>query len=231
MPSYLDLGLLLIVTVSALLSMVRGFTREILAIGSWAAAAIAAYYFHPLLLPYIKPYVAKDTVALIIAVAAVFFVTLVIVSIITVRLSDAILDSKVGALDRSLGFLFGAARGFLLGVVAFLFFSWLVPPKSQPEWVATAKSKPLLQATGDQLVALLPEDPENTFLKGLKRDKVPPAEDLPADPEAAPAAPAPDRRTETAPKPATPPGQDRQGLNALIGKTGAAPTKPADKKP
>ena len=47
--------------------------------------------------------------------AAVFFVTLIIVSLFTVRLSDAILDSKIGALDRSLGFVFGAARGFLLG--------------------------------------------------------------------------------------------------------------------
>lgn len=230
MPSYLDLGLLLIVTVSALLSMVRGFTREILAIGSWAAAAVAAYYLYPLVLPYVKPYVAKDTVALILAVAAVFFLTLIIVSIITVRLSDAILDSKVGALDRSLGFLFGAARGFLLGVVAFLFFSWLVPPKSQPEWVATAKSKPLLQATGDELVAMLPEDPENTFLKGLKRDKTPPSEDLPADTEGAPtpSAPAPDKRTDAGSKPA--PGPDRQGLNSLINKS-ATPAKPADKKP
>ena len=146
MPSYLDLALLGIVVVSALLSMVRGFTREVLAIASWAAAAVAAYLLYPRVMPYLEPYIAKDTVRMIASIAIVFFVTLVLVSIITVKLSDAILDSKVGALDRTLGFVFGAARGFLLGVVAFLFFNWLVPPKSQPEWVATAKSKPLLQA-------------------------------------------------------------------------------------
>jgi membrane protein required for colicin V production len=45
MPSYLDLGLIVIILISALLSMVRGFTREVLAIGSWAAAAAAAALF------------------------------------------------------------------------------------------------------------------------------------------------------------------------------------------
>ena len=135
MPSYLDLGLLGVVLISALLAMLRGFTREVLAIASWGAAAIAAIYLHPLLLPYVKPYISKDVVAMAVAAGIVFFVTLIVVSLVTVRLSDAILDSKVGALDRSLGFVFGAVRGLLLCVVAFVFFGWLVPDKSQPEWV------------------------------------------------------------------------------------------------
>ncbi len=146
--------------ISALLAMLRGFTREVLAIASWGAAAIAAIYLHPLLLPYIRPYIAKDVVAMAAAAGIVFFITLVIVSLITVRLSDAILDSKVGALDRSLGFVFGAVRGLLLCVVAFVFFGWLVPDKSQPDWVRTARMRPILQATGDQLMAMLPDDPE-----------------------------------------------------------------------
>ena len=53
--------------------------------------------------------------------------------------SDAILDSKIGALDRTLGFVFGAARGFLLAVVAFAIFNWLVSDKQQPEWVKTPR--------------------------------------------------------------------------------------------
>lgn len=169
MPSYLDLGLIGVVAISAILSMLRGFTREVLAIASWAAAAVAAYYFHPAVLPYIKPYITNDAVALAVAVAAVFLVTLIIVSIITVRISDAILDSKVGAVDRSLGFMFGAARGVLLCVVAFLFFNWLVPEKGQPEWVREAKTRPFLQSSGEQLMAMLPEDPLNALQERVNR--------------------------------------------------------------
>ncbi len=119
MPSYLDLGLIVIILVSALLSMVRGFTREILAIGSWAAAAAAAYFFYPLVVPYIAPYIHKEPIPQVIAAAVVFFATLIVVSVLTVRISDAILDSKVCALDRSLGFLFVAASGFLLRGLAY----------------------------------------------------------------------------------------------------------------
>ena len=135
MPSYLDLGVLGVVFVSALLSMLRGFTREILAIGSWAAAAAAAYYFYPYVLPLSHALHQQADGAQAAAAAVVFFVTLIMVSLFTVRVSDAILDSKIGALDRSLGFVFGAARGFLLAVVAFWIFNWLVGDKQQPEWV------------------------------------------------------------------------------------------------
>ena len=82
------------------------------------------------------------------AAASVFVVTLIIVSLITVKLSDAILDSKVGALDRSLGFLFGAVRGLLLCVIAFVFFNWLVPVQTQPEWVKNAQDEAAFAGDG-----------------------------------------------------------------------------------
>ncbi len=170
MPSYLDLGLIVVILISALLAMLRGFTREVLAIASWGAAAVAAIYLHPLVLPYVKPYFSKDVVALAVSAAIVFFVTLILVSLITVKISDAILDSKVGPLDRSLGFVFGAARGLLLCVIAFVFFTWLVPEKTQPEWVKSARMKPLLQSTGNELMAMLPDDPEGILAK-LKKSK------------------------------------------------------------
>ena len=80
-----------------------------------------------------------------------------------------VLDSRVGALDRTLGFLFGLARGLVIVVVAFLFFDWLVPDRSQPEWVRDAKSQGRAQGTGEWLMSMLPEDPESTILKRLKR--------------------------------------------------------------
>ena len=220
MPSYLDLGLIGVILVSSLLAMLRGFTREVLAILSWALAAVAALYLHPLVLPYLKPYISKDTIALAAAAGLVFFVALVVVSIITVRISDMILDSKIGALDRSLGFVFGAARGLLLCAVAFVFFNWLMPDKNQPEWVKNAKMKPLLAVTGDQIMAMLPDDPESILARLKKPKGAAPAEDSPAETDQdtktpAPAAkPAPTKKSEA---PAAAPTQtDRQRLDALV---------------
>ena len=106
-----------------------------------------------------------------VVVAGTFVGTLLIVSVITVKISDMILDSRIGALDRTLGFLFGLGRGLLIVVVAFLFFSWLVPDKQRPDWVTAAKSRVVLQGTGDWLMSLLPDDPENTILKKFKKNK------------------------------------------------------------
>jgi membrane protein required for colicin V production len=113
-----------------------------------------------------------------ISAGGVFLGTLLIVSIITARISDMVLDSRVGALDRTLGFLFGLGRGLIIVVVAFLFFAWLVPDRSQPDWVRGAKSKVVLQNTGQWLMSMLPDDPESTILKRLKKPK-PEDQDVP----------------------------------------------------
>src|SRR6201981_230821 len=167
----LDLVLLGVMLISGLLAMVRGFMREILSIAAWGAAAIVTLYSFNKLLPTAKTYFSNDTVAAVVVVAGVFVGTLIVVSVITVRISDMILDSRIGALDRTLGFLFGLARGLLIVVVAFLFFSWLVPEKQRPDWVSGAKSVWVLQETGDWLMSLLPDDPENTILKRFKKNK------------------------------------------------------------
>jgi membrane protein required for colicin V production len=168
---YLDIFLIVVMLISGLLAMVRGFMREVLSIASWAAAALLTLYAYPRLKPVVLQYFSNDIVASAITIGGVFLGTLLVVSVITIKVSDTILDSRVGALDRTLGFLFGLARGLVIVVVAFLFFAWLVPDRSQPEWVKNAKSRVVLQGTGQWLMSMLPEDPESTILKRLKRNK------------------------------------------------------------
>lgn len=167
MPITLLDGILLGFTlVSAVLAMVRGFTREVLSIISWVAAAAAAYYFHPAILPYVQPYIDNAQLALLAAAAIVFFIALIIVTVVTMRIADFIIDSRVGALDRTLGFLYGAARGILVVAVGFLFFTWLVG-SNPPAWVTQAKSRPLLEGVGQWLESVLPDDPENSILNRI----------------------------------------------------------------
>jgi membrane protein required for colicin V production len=168
--------------VSAMLAMVRGFSREVLSIVSWVAAAVAAYFFYPTVVPLLEPYIDNFQIRLAAAVAAVFFLALIVVTVITMKVADFIIDSRVGALDRTLGFLYGAARGILVVAVALLFFNWLVGT-SQPTWVVEAKSRPLLEGIGQRLQALLPDDPENTILDRLSRgmDEDPEPETVPVE--------------------------------------------------
>jgi membrane protein required for colicin V production len=190
----LDILLLVVMLVSGLLAMIRGFMREILSIGAWGIAALVTLYSFAKVLPIAQGYFTSNTVATGVTIGSIFLLTLLIVSIITVRISDMILDSRVGALDRTLGFLFGLGRGLIIVVVAFLFFAWLVPEKQQPAWVSGAKSKVVLQSTGQWLMSMLPDDPESTILKRLKK---PAPADQDAPPDAAP--PKPGQRSELQP--------------------------------
>ena len=164
----LDIVLIVVMLVSGLLAMVRGFMREVLSITAWVLAAVATLYSYAKLLPYAKQYFNNDIVATAAVVGGVFMLTLLIVSVLTIRISDMVLDSRVGALDRTLGFLFGLGRGLLIVVVAYAFFDWLVPDRSKPDWVMRAKSKIVLSNAGDWLKQQLPENAESTILKKLK---------------------------------------------------------------
>jgi len=166
--SVLDGILLAVMLVSAMLAMIRGFTREVFSIASWVAAAAATYFLWKDALPYAQRYIDDKNVALGVTVVVIFFVTLLVVSLITMRISDFILDSKAGPLDRTLGFIFGAARGLVLVVIAVLFLNFFIAPERQPGWIAGARTKPWLDSIGNDLLARLPEDPEAEIMDRLR---------------------------------------------------------------
>jgi membrane protein required for colicin V production len=168
--SWLDVILIAIMLISGFLAMVRGFTREVLSIFSWAVAAVAALYLTPRYSGVLSPYIDNPSLVQIVFAAAVFVVTLIIVSLITFRISDKVLDSRVGALDRTLGFIFGLARGFLLVAIVFILFTSLA--RDQPEWIKNARSYPILQQTQVAIESLLPGDPEQ-YLPGHDKPEAP----------------------------------------------------------
>ncbi|HJZ42336.1 MAG TPA: CvpA family protein [Hyphomicrobiaceae bacterium] len=163
--AYLDVALLAILAISGMVAMYRGLTRELLSIVSWAVAAGAVVYFiryhrafaeevakqfsNPVQTSYI--YVAQVAIG-----GLIFLVVLVIVNLITSRISDSVLDSRVGAIDRILGFAFGILRGFVLVVIPYMFYESFVPNQSQQApWVRDAVSRPYIQATGKSLYSVL----------------------------------------------------------------------------
>lgn len=181
--SYLDIFLIAISLISGLLAMYRGLTRELLSIVSWAAAAIAAAVF-----VLSQKRVAEDIaqqigapvqVAQIGLGALIFLVVLIVVHLITSRISDSILDSRVGMIDRLLGLVFGVVRGFILVVIPFMFYEVVYPkPEQQMAFVAQSKSLPYLRSTGEvlrsTLVRLIPRsltEPKEEQRQGHRDDR------------------------------------------------------------
>lgn len=158
--SYLDAALLAIVVLSGLVAMYRGLTREILSILSWVAAAAACVYFVFKFKAQAQQIAEQFHAPLLVAQVAVggiiFLVVLIVVHLITARISDTVLDSRVGAIDRVLGLLFGVVRGFVLVVIPYMFYEAFVPnPEQQYPWVRQAYSLPYIKTTGDSFRIML----------------------------------------------------------------------------
>jgi membrane protein required for colicin V production len=161
----LDLILAGIMIISGLLALMRGFTREVLSLIAWGAAAVAAYFaIHAReLVGFASQYLQPEIVAKIAVGGAVFLVVLILVSLISVKLSDVVVDSAAGAFDRTLGFFYGLARGLVLVVIAYLFYGWLIPFDRQEEWVRNARSLPIIQSVGAVILDLVPPDIAETL--------------------------------------------------------------------
>ncbi len=171
--SWLDVLLIVIMLISGFLAMLRGLTREVLAIMSWALAAGTTLLIWPRYRKDVQQYIQPDLLADAVLGIGVFIIALIIVSLITTRFSDKVLDSRVGALDRTLGFVFGLARGLILVVIVYLFLSPLMPEKDHPNWVREARSLPLIEQTGQMILSLVPEDPL-ALIPGVKNEATAP---------------------------------------------------------
>lgn len=186
----LDFILIGIMLLSGLLALARGFTREVLSLVAWGVAAVAAYFAikQPALVEFAMknvPYLEKEVLAQIAVGAAAFVVVLIIVSIISVKISDYVVDSAAGGFDRTLGFIFGVARGFIFVAIAYLFYGWLLPFDKQEPWVRGAMSLPFIKSTGETLLAFMPPEIADTLSNTalLKNPAQPDQSQQPEQPE------------------------------------------------
>ncbi len=69
----------------------------------------------------------------------------------------------MGALDRTLGFVFGLVRGLILVVIAYELLVAIVPKETLPTWVTEARSLTVIESTGRAIISLLPDNPASIF--------------------------------------------------------------------
>ncbi len=161
----LDIILLSIMILSGFLAMLRGLTREMLSIMSWALAALVTLFAYTYFKDTVRSWFDPRALADASLIAVVFIRALIIFSLLTANVSERVLDSRVGAIDRTLGFVYGLVRGLILVVIAYLIVSQIVEPQNMPEWVKRAQSLRLIESAGTTIKSFLPDNPESIFNK------------------------------------------------------------------
>lgn len=155
----LDGALLILCLISGVLAMYRGVTREVLTLANWVIAGAAGYLMflqRPLAEDLGQKYGQNPTLIQIGMTAVAFLLTLIVIYVITGRIADRVLDSRVGMIDRILGFGFGVVRGALLVVIAFMFYTKFFPiTKEQAGAIPNARSLGFVQGASEKLQTML----------------------------------------------------------------------------
>ncbi len=153
-----DLIVLAIIAISALLGLSRGFVREMLGLAAWLIAAYGAYRFGPQLLPFANRTIENPDLAGIAAYAVAFLALLIVLSIAANLIGRIVRLSALGGLDRTLGLVFGVARGAAVLIAAYILGGQVLPKsESWPPQIKQARTVPLLYHGAVLVAGYLPE--------------------------------------------------------------------------
>lgn len=158
--NYVDIGVLVVIGLSALLALGRGLIKEILSLFGWVGAAIVTYliYFRvPAVREFAHKQIAEQLFADIAAAVVVFVVALIVLGIINHFVVSRIPTGFLGPLDKSLGLVFGLARGVLVVAIAHIMLVYVLPDRSAwPPVIQEARSEPYAARAAEYLTGLIP---------------------------------------------------------------------------
>ncbi|MFC4351663.1 CvpA family protein [Fodinicurvata halophila] len=153
-----DLAILVVLVLSGLLAFSRGFVHEFLGLIAWIGAALVTLHFFLPAQAIARDIIAIEILADIAAGLVLFLVALFFFSLISRTIGKRVRESSIGFLDRSLGLLFGLARGALVVCLLWLVLSWLMPPADRPQWVQEARALPLLESGAELIRDVVPQE-------------------------------------------------------------------------
>lgn len=155
--TWVDAVVLAVIAVSAVLAFLRGLVQEVLGVGAWIGAAVVALLLRSTTAPWLQGKVEPPWLAEALAVAGVFLLVLILLKIVIGFVARVVQDSMLGGLDRTLGLVFGLARGAFLVVLAYILAGMVLPPGDRwPPAVRDSRSLPLVVEGSNWLIAQLP---------------------------------------------------------------------------
>ena len=155
--NWVDLAVLLLLGISALLGLSRGLVRELLGLASWILAGYGAFRFGPAAVPMARQAIGNPDIADPVAYVGVFVLLLIALSLLANLVGRLVRVSALGGLDRTLGLVFGIARGAAILVAAYIPLALALPPDRWPEPVLRARSLPLIYQGAVLVASELPQ--------------------------------------------------------------------------
>lgn len=182
-----DIGVILILLISAGVSFFRGLIREVLTILGVFGGGFAALTFGPMAIPLMNDWygvkdgketeklfdlIPLDIAAQISGYAGVFLLVFMILQLASYLISSAVQAMGLGPVDRTLGVFFGLARGLLLLGILYLPFHLVLSDENKKDWFEKSRTMVFVQATTDWLTSFVPQDASSEKIAEETRDKL-----------------------------------------------------------
>ena len=123
--NYVDYLAIAILFVSAMLSTIRGMTREFLGLVGWFIAIFIAKLSSPVLIPLLESFISVSVVITPISWIIPFFAAFIVWYVFASAVSPSLSRAGLGALDGGMGVFFGLARGIVIVVLCYLMVVFL----------------------------------------------------------------------------------------------------------
>lgn len=151
-----DYVLIGIIAVSTLISLLRGFLREILSLVTWILAGAVALAFTPQLAGMLESMIEIPALRAVVAFVVLFVIVLILGAVVSFLIGQVVKKNGLSGADRVLGLLFGLARGLVIVIV--LVFLIGLTPMSQDDWWRESAMVDALSRTTAWLEQFLPEE-------------------------------------------------------------------------
>jgi len=154
--TWIDFTLIGVVALSALISLLRGFIREALALVGWVAAVWIALTFTEPVAAMFSGQVSVPSLRMGLAFVLLFVGTLVLSGLVVYLVGLLVDKTGLSGTDRLLGVVFGAARGVIIAAILVM-LAGLTPMPRDPWWQQSTLL-PHFQRVAEQLRSLLPPE-------------------------------------------------------------------------
>ncbi len=181
-----DIFVLIVVLASVIIAFLRGFIREVLTVFGIGGGIAASYVMSPLLIPSMRGWlgvseeadaaklfdiVSYTLLADILSYGAVLIAFVVILSIISHFIAEFAKNLGLGALDRTLGVVFGLIRAaFVLGLMYLPFF-YLAGDEQKDEWFKDSKTQIYLEISSSWIDGFIPKEVADNVVEGVETVK------------------------------------------------------------
>ncbi len=168
-----DLAIAVIVTISVVIGLVRGFVVEVLSLVVWIAAVLLAIALGPEVSGWFGGSIELPSLRVALGYGVVFFAVLIVGAIFVWLMRKLVQGTGLSGTDRLFGMLFGLARGVVVVIVLVLLLGFTPVPRDA--WWQESEALPVFQSLAKSTSALLPPTLARYVAYGLEAGMAEPA--------------------------------------------------------